>query len=108
MPSETLIGYVSAKHSALLAGFFGSLVALTFLKELTRFQMFAALLTGVTTSSYATPALMYYFELPMELNDGLAFLMGVIAMNVIPAVITVAEMRRKDPLSFIKKFLPKQ
>lgn len=107
MPTEPTVTYLSAKHSALLAGFFGSLVALTFLKELTRLQMTGALITGLATSTYLTPLAMFYFNLTPEVNDGIAFLMGIVAMNIVPAIISVSEVIRKDPLELIKRFLPK-
>ena len=49
MAAETATTLFGVKHSALLAGFVGSLVALTFLRELTRLQMLAALGTGLAT-----------------------------------------------------------
>lgn len=103
-PATTLFG---VKHSALLAGFVGSLVALTFLRELTRLQMLAALGTGLATSTYLTPLVMRYFTIPSDMNDGVAFLLGVVAMNIIPAVIAIPEAIKNDPLAAIKKFRPK-
>lgn len=107
MAAETATTYLGVKHSALLAGFIGSLVALTFLRELTRLQMLAALGTGLATSTYLTPLAMYYFSVAQAMNDGVAFLLGVVAMNIIPAVIAITESIKNDPLAIIKKFLPK-
>jgi hypothetical protein len=103
-PATTLFG---VKHSALLAGFVGSLVALTFLRELTRLQMLTALGTGLATSTYLTPLVMHYFGVTQDMNDGVAFLLGVVAMNIIPAVIAISESIKNDPLAVIKKFIPK-
>jgi hypothetical protein len=41
------------------------------------------------------------------MNDGVAFLLGVVAMNVIPAVIAVSESIKDDLLAIIKKFMSK-
>lgn len=107
MAAETATTYLGVKHSALLAGFIGSLVALTFLRELTKPQMLAALGTGLATSTYLTPLAMHYFNVAQDMNDGIAFLLGVVAMNIIPAVIAVSETIKSDPLAIIKKFMPK-
>jgi len=107
MPTEPTVTYLSAKYSVLLAGLFGSLVELTFLKELTRLQMIGALITGSATSTYLTPLAMFYFNLTPEVNNGIAFLMGLVAMNIVPAIISTAEAVRKNPIDFLKKFLPK-
>lgn len=107
MAAETATTLLGIKHSALLAGFVGSLVALTFLRELTKIQMFTALGTGLATSTYLTPLVMHYFSISADMNDGAAFLMGVVAMNIIPAVLAVSESIKSDPLAIIKKFLPK-
>lgn len=107
MPTEPTVTYLSAKHSALLAGFFGSLVALTFIKELTRVQMLIALVTGLLTSAYLTPLVMFYLKITPEINDGIAFIVGLVAMNIVPAVIAVSESVRKNPLELLKRILPK-
>ena len=107
MAAETATTFLGLKYSATIAGFLGSLVALTFLKELTVLQMLAALTTGITTSCYTTPIFMYYLGLPVVINDGVAFIVGVVAMNLIPALIKLSEGIKADPLSFIKKLLQK-
>jgi len=107
MAAETATTLFGVKHSALLAGFVGSLVALTFLRELTRLQMLAALGTGLATSTYLTPLVMHYFTIPSDMNDGVAFLLGVVAMNIIPAVIVISESIKNDSLAIVKKFMPK-
>lgn len=107
MSTEPALICLSAKHSALLAGFFGSLVALTFTKELTRVQMLMALLTGLLTSAYLTPLVMFYFKITPEINDGMAFIVGLVAMHDVPAIIAIAEIVRKNPLELLKRILPK-
>lgn len=107
MAAETATTFIGLKYSATIAGFLGSIVALTFLKELTNPQMLAALTTGIATSYYTTPIFMYYLSFPTTVNDGIAFIVGVVAMNLIPALIKLSEGIKADPLSFIKKLLQK-
>ena len=80
-PAATLVG---VKYSTAIAGFFGSVVALTFAKELTILRLLFAILTGSLTAHYSTAPLTYYLKVPVEFNDSLAFGVGLLAMSLIP------------------------
>lgn len=103
MTEPTAATFVGAKYSASIAGFFGSVVALTFLKELTVLQMLLAVFTGCATSTYTTPLFMHYLSVSSELNDGVAFVIGVVAMNLVPAVLALVDSVRKNAGEIIKK-----
>lgn len=81
-------GAVLAKYGAVIAGFVGAILSLSFLKGLTRKEAVAAVLTGFASSVFTTPFVVAYFGLPGDLESryGVAFLIGLLAMNLIPAV----------------------
>lgn len=101
-PTATLVG---AKYSSAIAGFFGSVVALTFAKELTILRLIFAILTGVLTAHYSTNPLVYYLKVPVEFRDSVAFLVGLLAMSLIPLIFLIVEELKKRVGDLVKKFL---
>lgn len=81
-------GAVLAKYGAVIAGFVGAILSLSFLKGLTRKEAVVAVLTGFASSVFTTPFVVAYFGLPSDVESryGVAFLIGLLAMNLIPAV----------------------
>lgn len=86
-------GVVFAKFGMVIAGFAGAILSLSFLKGLNRKQAFAAVLTGFLSSVFTTPFVVAYFGLPgdVESRYGVAFLIGLMAMNLIPAIKAAGE-----------------
>lgn len=96
--------YLGIKAATAVAGFVGALVSLSAVAALTRAQAGMAVLVGVGTSAYVTPAVVYYYSIEAEpLHNGLAFLLGMVAMQLVPGVLRVAEMFKSNPLSFINR-----
>lgn len=89
----TAAGAVLAKFGAVIAGFAGAILSLGFLKGLTRKQAFCAVMTGFLSSVFTTPFVVAYFSLPgdVESRYGVAFLIGLLAMNLIPAIKAAGE-----------------
>lgn len=87
-PSTTALGAFLAKYGAVFFGFVGSILSLSFLKNLTRKQAAVAVLTGFIASQATGPLAVAYFGLPAdgESRYGVAFLIGLLAMNLIPAL----------------------
>lgn len=87
------------KYGTLLAGFFGGVVYVSLTEGLNKYQVFSSLLIGVLTASYLTPMITAYvskrLELPLsvEIENGIAFLIGLCAISVIPAVIRKVKNR---------------
>src|SRR5687767_12441414 len=76
------------KFGIAIAGFAGSVLSLVFASGLTRMQMFGAVAAGFFSAFYATPLVVHYFDLskePADLSYGIAFVLGLLAMNIIPA-----------------------
>lgn len=87
------VGALFAKYSVAIAGFAGAILSLSFLRGLTRKQASAAVLTGFLSSVFTTQLVVSYFSLPADADskNGVAFLIGLLAMNIIPAVKAAAE-----------------
>jgi hypothetical protein len=101
-PTATLVG---VKYSTAIAGFFGSVVALTFAKELTLLRLILAIITGSLTAHYSTSPLAYYLKVPIEFNDSLAFGVGLLAMSLIPLIFSILEELKKRAGDAVQKFL---
>lgn len=101
-PTATLVG---VKYSTAIAGFFGSVVALTFAKELTILRLLFAILTGCVTSVYTTDIAVHYLGIDPTLDNGVAFLIGLTAMALIPVVFSFIEQLKKKTGEIIQKFL---
>lgn len=81
-----------------LAGLAGGIVSLSFLKNLTRWQAFLAFFTGGAAANYLTAPACGWMNISNEQYQyGIAFVIGVCAMNIIPAL-----------QSFVKSFLQKK
>lgn len=98
--------WLGIKLAFVVAGFWGGVVSLSFVKGLTPLQGVLAVLTGIASASYGTPLAAHYLLSSVSPNDALAnaiaFVLGLTAMNIIPGLIKLSEFWRKNPLLFIK------
>lgn len=87
----TTAGALVAKYSSVIAGFVGSIMSLTILKDLTRAEALCAIALGFFTSLFTTSFVVSFFNLPSdaESRDGVSFLIGLLAMNIVPAIRTM-------------------
>lgn len=87
-----------------IAGFWGGVLSLSFIKDLTYRAGVLAVLTGVGSACYLTPiVLRYLFSGATEFeSNGVAFVIGLTAMNLIPGFIKLSELWKSDPLSMIR------
>lgn len=74
-----------------IAGFFGAVVSLSFVRGMTRPQIVSSLVVGLLFANYATPVIVHYFGIPDEIKLGAAFFAGLTAMNFIPAILKFTE-----------------
>lgn len=93
-----------AKYSALIAGFLGSVVTLSFVRDLPRVAMLTSVGTGAVTAHYMTP-LVWLSWPALSGQFGISFLLGILAMNIIPGVMRLGEEFSKAPLRFIKTLI---
>jgi hypothetical protein len=105
-PTTTAGGILGVKYATLVAGFFGGVASLSYVRELTRSQMAVAVFTGAVTAGYMTPLANKYLGLFIatgpELEGACAFLIGVTALNIIPGFIRLSAMFKKNPAGFLK------
>ena len=101
-------GMLGVKYAALVAGFAGGVVSLAFLRELNRAQMVLAVLAGSACAGYLTPvaipmlARTVGIEPTPALENAAAFLLGLTSMNLIPGLMRLSEMFRRDPAGAIR------
>lgn len=100
-PITTSDGVMGVKVASLLAGFAGGVVSLSFVKELTARQAILAVFTGTVTANYMTPVVASYFDAIHPYENPAAFVIGLTAMNLIPGLLKLSEMFKRDPRSFI-------
>lgn len=98
---EPASGVLGVKFSVIVAGFLGGVISLTFVRQLTKVQMGVAISTGTVTTHYLTPLALHYSGAGLELESGIAFLIGVMAMNIIPGFLRLSEAFKTDPRSFL-------
>jgi predicted membrane channel-forming protein YqfA (hemolysin III family) len=105
MTEPTATTLVGVKYSIIIAGFFGSVIALTFAKELTLLRLIFAILTGCVTSIYTTDIAVHYLGIEPTLDNGVAFLIGLTAMALIPVIFSFIEQIKRKTDEIIKKLL---
>lgn len=82
-PDTSILG---VKLGPTIAGFAGGVVSLAFIQGLTRMQGVMAVVVGMLTAAYLTPVVVAKLGITPELQNGAAFVIGLCAMSVIPAI----------------------
>lgn len=100
MPDVSLAGI---KAVTAVAGFIGAVASLSAIKPLTRTQAVLAVLTGAAVAGYLTPVAAHYADLNEELQNGVAFVLGLTSMHIVPGLLRLGEMFRNDPMSFFRR-----
>ncbi len=89
------------EYGLLVAGLLGSVVSLSYTKELSKFQLFSAVIGGTITAYYTAPLLRHYLGLPDGFENAIAFLVGLAAMRAIPALLSFVDRLRDIKLPWI-------
>jgi Na+/proline symporter len=85
--SEPVSAALGVKLGTIIAGFAGGVVSLAFIQGLNRWQAIAAVVVGALTATYLTPVAVYKLSITTpEMQNGAAFVIGLCAMNIIPAI----------------------
>jgi hypothetical protein len=106
--SSTAAGVLGVKYAALVAGFAGGVISLAYLQELSRTQMVLAVLSGSACAGYLTPIAIPVIAgglgIPAtpHMENAAAFLLGLTAMNVIPGLLRLSEIFRRDPAGIVR------
>lgn len=86
------------KPSTLIAGLIGGIMALSMMPKLTVRKAVAAVVGGVACAAYVTPLVAEWVGLESRnLENGLAFGLGVIGMNVLGGIFKLSERWRDRP-----------
>lgn len=108
MPGSNLdssLASLGIRCAALAAGFAGALVSLYFAPPKPPSQLLAGLGVGVAAAVYITPlALEFMGPQPIGVENGVGFLVGLTAMNIIPAILANAQSVVTDPIGFLAKW----
>lgn len=88
--------------TVMVAGFVGSVAALLLIPSLTFKQAVAILVGGIGCAAYMTPVAVetveYYLQdVSRNLENGIAFGLGVIGMNIIAGTLKLAQRWRQRP-----------
>lgn len=91
-PNDLLVGIT--KYGAVVAGVLGSVISLSYAKELTKFRAFTAVAGGAITAVYTAPLIRHYLGLSDGYENAVTFLVGLAAMRAVPALLDAVEKLR--------------
>jgi len=77
----------------MLAGLFGAAISFSYMKPMTRGQIWMTLGSGLVMANYLTPLVVWLCKIPAEFSLGAAFLIGLFGMPLLP--VTLAAIKRK-------------
>ena len=100
--------FFGIRVAGLVAGFFGAVVSLSFIQGLTRTQAVISAVTGFLASAYLTPLAVllaehYFAPLPTVVQNGFAFIVGLIGMSLLGGLVKGARLFRDDPSGFLRR-----
>src|SRR6185503_6488678 len=87
MDLSAALGALLLKYGLAIASLVGSILSLALLRPLTKKEAAASVAIGFFTAMFTTDLVMAKFGLPTgdDSRNGVAYLIGLLAMNVIPA-----------------------
>lgn len=98
------VSFLGVKLAPGVAGFVGALVSLQFLAQATLFQRVVALFTGAVTAAYIAPAVNVWLDLGGQpIENGMAFLLGSLAMNLMAGLVEMAKEWQRDPQRLVDR-----
>ncbi len=84
MDQHTLETLTGVKVATLVFAFIGSAISLRYTKEMTKFQMVTALLTGIAVAVAGAPLALHYVVHDETLERSVSFVLALCAMRLIP------------------------
>lgn len=90
------------KLPSLAAGFFGGIVSLTYEKSVTFSRALLMIVTGAVCAGYLPPILNKWLNFGDSLENGLAFIVGLLSMKLVGGLMKLGERFEKNPLKTIK------
>jgi hypothetical protein len=82
MRNDPLLELTGVKLMLPVAGFLGAVVQLSWNKHLSLWGAIASVIAGVCCASFGTPLINWYYELPVAVENGTAFLLGLLGLMI--------------------------
>lgn len=95
--------HIGIKSGTAIAGFFGGVAALSYLKPSSLWQAVSVLACGVGGAIYWTPVTVHYLGLSGDLEYGAAFTLGLISMAMVGAIMSLIDAIKADPWALIDR-----
>ena len=86
----------------IIAGFAGGAVSLIYINKLTVKIAGLAMISGISCASFLTPLIVEYFHLSLNAKYALAFIIGIMGLNLVGGFYKLGELFKKDPLKVLK------
>lgn len=86
------------KLPILTASLMGAIATLTFEDKIPFLRAMGMIACGAAASTYANPVIMQYFNLPLSYGNGVAFMVGLVAMKFAGVVLMAAGKLDADML----------
>lgn len=101
---KEIFDHLGVSASAMVAGLVGGLMSLSMLPQLTFRKAVAALIGGGACAAYLTPLAVEYAGVgSRNLENGLAFALGIGGMRIIGGILKLWERFEKSPEETITK-----
>lgn len=88
------------KTACVVGGLFGSLLTMSYLPEMGRWQRVLSYLSGVCCSAYLSPLVSYAISLPPYLDGPVGFATGIAGMGLVGTIIKIS----RDPIGAFRRF----
>jgi hypothetical protein len=95
-----ITGLFGFKVATAVAGFLGAVVSLEYVTDLSRWRKGIAILGGAAAASYGAPLLLHFMGLPVSLEAGVGFFLGLFGMSIAGAVFRFLD--KVDPVGLVK------
>jgi hypothetical protein len=98
MTPQDLWNEIGIRVGSVVAGLVGGVLSLSMLPRLTFRKAVTAVLGGGACAAYGTPLAVEYLGIASRnLENGLAFVLGVVGMNLLGGAMKLSDRWRKEP-----------
>ncbi len=82
MREDPLHDLIGVKLMVAVAGFLGGVIQLAWNRDISVWGAIISVLAGVCSAAFGTPMVSLYYHLPVEVENGTAFLLGLLGMLI--------------------------
>lgn len=80
--SDWLLDAVGIPLMVVVSGFLGSIIGLTRAAKFTPAAALVSIISGVSCAAFITPMIHYWWELDRRLENGIAFFLGLLGLQI--------------------------